>query len=87
MKVIPGEECFSQHRLLVTVLKRQNETVTQKKTDERVKLWRLNGEMIRKVVRQRTDETSTGCESWDDWSHNLLLVATSICERSRGGQR
>jgi len=62
VKVIPGEECFSQHRLLVTVLIWQNETVIQKKTGGRVKLWRLN-DKIRKVVRQRIDEASTGCES------------------------
>jgi len=44
----PWEECFSQHRLLVTVLKWQNETVTQKKTGGRVKLWRLKDEKTRK---------------------------------------
>jgi len=87
VKFIPSEECFSQHRLLVTVLKWQNKTVTQKKTSGRVKLWRLKVEKIRKVVRQRIDEASTGCESWDDWSQNLLRAATSVCGKSRGGQR
>jgi len=52
-----------------------------------VKLWKLKDEKIRKVVRQRIDETSTGCESWDDWSHNHLRAATSVCGRSRGEQR
>jgi len=66
IKVNPGEECFSQHRLLIIVLKWQNETVTEKKTGGRVKLWRLNDEKIRKVVRQKIDEASTGCESWDN---------------------
>jgi len=36
VKVIPGKECFSQHRLLVTVLKWLNETVTREKTGGRV---------------------------------------------------
>jgi len=87
VKVIPGEECFSQHRLLVTVLKWQDENVTQKKTGGRVKLWRFKDEKIRKVVRQRIDEASTGCKTWNDWSHNLLRAATSVCGRSRDGQR
>jgi len=46
VKVIPGEKCFSQHRLLVTVLKWQNETVTRKKTGGRVKLWKLKDEKV-----------------------------------------
>jgi len=43
VKVIPSEECFSQHRLLVKV-KWQNKTVTRKKAGGRVKLWRLKDE-------------------------------------------
>jgi len=52
-----------------------------------MKLWRVKDEKIRKVVRQKIDETATGCESWDDWSHNLLRAATRVYGRSRGGQR
>jgi len=46
MKNFPGEECFSQHKLLVTVLKWQNETVTRNKTGGRVKLWRLKDQEV-----------------------------------------
>jgi len=34
VKVIPGEERISQHKLLVTVLKWQNETVTERRLVE-----------------------------------------------------
>jgi len=47
----------------------------------------MKDEKIWKVIRQRTDETSTGCESRDDWSQNLLRAATSVYGRPRGGQR
>ena len=44
IKVIPGEECFSEHRLLIMDLMMEHRAVRKLKNPGKEKLWRLKDE-------------------------------------------
>jgi len=41
IKTIPGEECFTQHRLLTMDFLLEIDTIKKVKKSERIKLWKL----------------------------------------------
>ena len=51
IKVIPGEECFSQHRLLIMDLMMEHRAVRKLKNPRKVKLWRLKAEKIKRMMK------------------------------------
>ena len=51
IKVIPGEECFSQHRLLNMDLMMEHRAIRKSKNPGRVKLWRLIDDKIKRVMK------------------------------------
>ena len=84
VKVVPGEECFLQHRLLVVDLAWKQTKTWKGKIKERVKLWRLREDHIRKVIEEEIHEVAQNAESWDEWSEEILRVAAKRCEVSTG---
>ena len=64
VKVVPGEECFLQHRLLVVDLAWKQTKTWKGKIKERVKLWRLREDHIRKVIEEEIHEGAQNAESW-----------------------
>ena len=70
MKVVPIEECFSQHRLLVMDLTWENEP-NRKKSSEK---WRLKNGKTRKAVKKQVKEIIATFKSYDDSSKDILRV-------------
>ena len=66
VKVIRGEECFSQYRLLGMDLAWENEPIRKKKELGEIKLWTLKNDKIRKVVKDQVKEIIATPKSFDD---------------------
>ena len=84
VKVIPGEECFLQHRLLVMDLTWQQCASRKVKPNRRVKLWRLREEGVRKAVKEAASLETQDYQTWDDWSAGIMRVAKKVCGTSSG---
>ena len=85
IKVIPGEECFSQHRLLIMNLMMEHRAVRKLKNPGKVKLWRLKDEKIKRMMKDATKEAKKEPESYDDWCKYIMNVDIRICGISKGG--
>ena len=85
-KVIPGEECLAQHRLLCVDLhvadpKRRRPQVGRK----RLKIWKLKEEETRRVFEERLEgklEDHSG--DWNTFKCTILETAREICGESSG---
>ena len=80
IKVIPGEECFSQHRLLIMDLMVEHRAVRKLKNPGKVKLWRLKDEKMERMMKDAKEEP----ESWDVWC-KYIMKAKRVCGISKGG--
>ena len=85
IKVIPGEECFSQHRLLIMDLMMEHRAIRKSKNPGRVKLWRLIDEKIKRIMKDGVKDAKEEPESWDDWCKYIMNVAKRVCGISKGG--
>ena len=85
IKVIPGEECFSQHRLLIMDLMMEQRAVRKLKNPTKVKLWRLKDEKIKRMIKDGMKDAKEEPESWDDWCKYIMNVAKRVCGISKGG--
>ncbi len=57
-KVIPGEECLTQHRQLCCDFKIKNMKMLKiRKGEKRIKMWKLKNEQRRKQFEERLQET------------------------------
>ena len=84
-KVIPVEECFSQHRLLIMDLMMEHRAVRKLKNPEKVKLWRLKKEKIKRMMEDGMKDAIEEPESWDDWCKYIMNGAKRVCGISKGG--
>ena len=97
VKVIPGEEIASQHRLLVCDLRVQIPPVKQRKFLPRLRTWKLRdpanstrlSETFRlKVVTRVQHNRSPSAETaWSNLKTPLLEAATEVCGFTRPHQR
>ena len=81
VKVIPGEECFAQHRLLVMDMK-WNKVVKEESSmlKIQVKLWKLKDEkMQRRLGEELEREILCAVENWDEWGKTLMNIAKRVC--------
>ena len=85
IKVIPGEECFSQHRLLITNLMMEHRAVKKLKNPGKVKLWRLKDEKMKRMMKDEMKDAKEEPESWEDWCKYIINVAKRVCGISKGG--
>ena len=84
IKVIPGEECFSQHRLLIMDLMMEHRAVRKLKNPGKVKLWRLKNEKMKRMMKGEMKDAKEELESWDDWCKYIMNVAKRVCGISKG---
>ena len=90
VKVIPGEACLAQHRLLVMDVSMQLVKSPRKKTISRkLKVWRLKEERKREefeeAFKQRSEAQDEG--GWDQFQRNILECAKEVLGETRGRPR
>ena len=85
IKVILGEECFSQHRLLIMDVLMEHRAVRKLKNPGKVTLWRLKDDKIKKMMKDEMKDAKDKPESWDDWCKYIMNVAKRVCGISKGG--
>ena len=78
MKVIPGEECFWLYKLLFMDLMIEHRAVTKFKISAKVKLWRLEDEKIKRILKDAMKDAKEEPESWEDGSKYIMNVAKRI---------
>ena len=97
VKVIPGEECASQHRLLVCDLRVKSPPTKQRKPLPRLRTWKLrdpvNATRFSETFRTKVASTvqqykSPSAETaWSNLKTPLLEAATEVCGFTRPHQR
>ena len=87
IKLIPGEECFVQNRLLVLDLILQKNEVQIAKIPRRLRIWRLKDEGNKKTAKDLTIEITKESQCWEEWSKNIFKVAKRVCGIGRGDQK
>jgi hypothetical protein len=96
VKVIPGEACLTQHKLMICTLIVSEQAKTVKSIFvSRCKVWRLKDEatqkrfrdavQVREGVRDKAEETVESV--WGEFKECLLEVANDVCGRTRGPPR
>ncbi len=85
-KVIPGEECLTQHRLLCCdFIIKYMKMPKIKKREKRIRMWKLNNEQRRKQFEVRLQEHITGAAvGWAGLSNAVMETAREVCGESRG---
>ena len=88
-KVIPGEECLTQHRLVCADLIMPNKTKKRKRMEKRVKVWKLKEEDKREEFEQRLNErlNQEDYHNWDEVRNKMMGVAKEVCGETRGGRQ
>ncbi len=89
LKVIPGEACLTQHRLLVMDMCIKGDGKALKKTTSRkLKVWKLKDEEKRlefERVCQRKNDTNN--IDWEQLQSNILQAAKEVLGETRGRPR
>ena len=94
VKVIPGEECMTQHRLLVCIFKMKALPQTKRKFKPRLKLWKLKDPACAANF-EAAFKSECGMDAIDSQNHsseeiwvrlkrNLQGAAESVCGFSKG---
>jgi len=93
VKAIPGEECVSQHRLVVCDIQLQEKRKKKSVFDKRLKVWKLKNDEIRQQFLQTIKESSDIDENlsaehmWSRVRSTLLKATEATCGRSKGPPR
>merc|ERR1712035_70036 len=84
-KVIPGEECLTQHRLLCADFKIRDMKRPKMKGERRIKVWKLKDPTIRsnfqEKIREREGDMRNG---WEDTCKVFMEEAEKICGVTTG---
>ncbi len=85
-KVIPGEECLTQHRLLCCDFKIKYMIMPKiQKGEKEIKMWKLKNEQRGKQFEERLQENITGATvGWTGLSNAVMETAREVCGKSRG---
>ena len=51
----------------------------RKKEFKKIELWKPKNDKIKKIVKDQVKEISTISKSYNDWSKDILRVATNLC--------
>ena len=92
VKVIPGEECVSQHKLVVMDMRIKRSTKKKAKgTRGRLKTWRLRSATEKEEFKCEVEKIMVHGESaqerWISLELGLKKVAEKVCGRSKGGKK
>ena len=88
-KVIPGEECLTQHRLLcadmtIKDLKRPK----TRKGEKRIKVWKLKDPEKKRVFQEKLNNRITEAEGdWKRYREIVMEVAEEVCGRTTGNRQ
>ncbi len=79
-KVIPGEECLTQHRLLCCDFKIKNMKMPKIRNGEkRIKMWKLKNEQRRKQFEERLQENiAEATAGWMELSSAVMGTAREL---------
>ena len=83
-KVIPGEECLTQHRLLCCDLLTKNVRLKTHKREKRIKQWKLKNDQRRREFEERLREKIEENEGWTEFSDKMMEAAREVCGESKG---
>ena len=92
VKVIPGEECISQYKLVVMDMRIKRSTKTKAKdTRGRLKKWRLRSATEKEEFKYEVEKIVVHGESaqerWNSLEHSLKNAAEKVCGWSKGGKK
>ena len=74
-KVIPGEECLTQHRLVRADFSIKDHRKKKWKGQRRLKLWKLREDGVQELFEERIKQTlSTHYGDWLQLRQGVLLV-------------
>ncbi|KAK4305368.1 hypothetical protein Pmani_022730 [Petrolisthes manimaculis] len=95
VKVIPGEECISQHKLLVCDMSIRRDPVRKKVYMPKRKVWLLKEteykvsyyREIQELVRNRVARPEGVSSHWDFLEGGVLAAADKVCGKTKGPPR
>ena len=97
VKVIPGEECASQHRLLVCDLRVQIPPAKQRKFLPRLRTWKLRDPVnatrfsesfsLKVATKVQHNSSPSSETTWSNLKTPLLEAATEVCGFTKPHQR
>ena len=92
VKVILGEECVSQHKLVVMDMRIKRSTKKKAKGMRgRLKTWRLRSatekEEFKCEVKKIVVHGESAQERWHSLEHSLKNAAEKVCGRLKGGKK
>ena len=87
VKVIPGEEIVSQHRLLLMDMVLRKKVKRKVKFRKKLKLWRLRELELKEEFADGVNNKCDGNEDWYDLKSKLLDVAGEVCGYNKGKPR
>ena len=87
VKVVIGEECASQHRLLIGDFKVSNPPQPKRKFVPHIKVWKLKdpqkrvelSEVFKAKTQSHLSQTCTVNERWTSLKDNLLQATKEVC--------
>ena len=85
-KVIPGEECVTQHRLLCADIKVVNLKRRQmNKREKKIKAWRLKDDNIQEEFQEKLNEKFVQtAEEWKESEIIFMNTAKEVCGETTG---
>jgi len=92
VKVIAGEECASQHRLLVCDMEIKELRERKRVCSEKFKVWKLKDATVKNLFQQeialQDEQTNRSADKvWIEARDNLLRAAERTCGRVKGPPR
>ena len=92
VKAIPGEECVSQHKLVVMDMSIKRSTKKKAKGMRgRLKTWKLRSAAGKEEFECEVGKIMVQGESiqerWNSLEHGLKKAAEKVCGRSKGGKK
>ena len=84
-KVIPGEECLTQHRLLCCDVRVKKVRNRNQKRAGKIKHWKLKNEQLKGVFKEKLREKMENGEGgWNEFSNKVMDAAREVCGESKG---
>ena len=84
-KVIPGEACLTQHRLLRADLRLRKFKRKQWKGEKKIKLWKLKDVNLQRQFEVKVQEaTRDGDKDWPTVASAIRVAPEQTCGRTSG---
>ncbi|CAK9291527.1 unnamed protein product [Gordionus sp. m RMFG-2023] len=94
VKVIPGEECINQHRLVIGDLTFIGARITKRKFVPRLKVWKLKEESARRqfnmtlaIKEAEVAQASEVNDKWEVMKKAWVMTTEEVCGWTKGSPR